>query len=113
MVQLLIDRGVDVNDKGRVCHLFPVFCYNTVINVYPSCVGFKLLCSPGVRFVCACTNARRHVRAFLCVYLYVVCVYVCDCVHVCVCLYPCESRKRILRLNLTAAVNFRVEKSRC
>ncbi len=98
MVQLFIDRGADINVKGRVCHLFPVFCYNTVINVYPFCVGCKLLCSPGsgLCFMCACTNTRRHVRAFLCVYMYVLCMYVCDCVHVhmcvCVCVHVCFAK---------------------
>ncbi len=59
VVQLLIDRGADVNVKDWVCHLIPGFCRNTVTDVNPSNVDFManrvvLLCFYMVSCVRAC-----------------------------------------------------------
>ncbi len=75
MVQLLIDRGADVNVKSLVCHLIPVFCYNTVNDMHPSSIGFMLLFSclpPGLSVcVCVCVHVRACVRMCVCVPVYV------------------------------------------
>ncbi len=43
MVQLLIDRGADVNGKGRVCHLIPVIlCIQNFAASLAVCVFVKV-----------------------------------------------------------------------
>ncbi len=85
IVQLLIDRGVDFNLKGKVCLFILALCYNTVNNVYPSNVEFRSCCllSSPVLGVCMCAHVSVHACFCACMRAGV-CVWVQVCASVCV-----------------------------